>query len=211
MIGFDSVKKWYGSFLALDIHRLSLENGLYWLQGGNGSGKTSFLKMIAGLHPFEGKIELDGDTLKKDRVAYLRRVNYAEAEPLYPAFLTAHDMVGFYCRAKKTDPKQVLASLEQLQILHAYKQPLGTYSSGMLKKLSIALAFTGQPEWILLDEPFTTVDLTSVEVICGMIDRSHREKGTSFIITSHQPLRNEQLHLTHTLLAENKMISFIHA
>ena len=84
MLHFEQVKKYYGSFLAMDIPLLTLAKGVYWLQGENGSGKTSFLKMIGGLHPFDGDISLPGCSIKKQRISFLRCVNYAEAEPQYP-------------------------------------------------------------------------------------------------------------------------------
>lgn len=206
MFQFNAVQKLYGNFIALDIPSLSIPNHVYWLKGENGSGKTSFLKMIGGLHPFKGDIILDGSSLKKNRVAFLRKVNYAEAEPLYPSFLTGKDMVKLYCQTKKADEKNAIALLEQLHILDAYNKPVGTYSSGMLKKLSLVLAFTGDAQWILLDEPLITVDADAVAFTCALINKTHSEKGTSFIITSHQPFQNNALMATQLMFARDKNI-----
>ncbi|MDB5210200.1 MAG: hypothetical protein JWQ30_1027, partial [Sediminibacterium sp.] len=186
MLQFDTVQKHYGNFLALDIPSLAVTDGVYWLKGENGSGKTSFLKMIGGLHPFTGDINLSGTSIKKNRVSFLQKVNYAEAEPLYPSFLSGKDLVKLYCQTKKTDEKYSLELLDQLHIAGAYTKPLGTYSSGMLKKLSLVLAFTGNPKWILLDEPLITIDTSAVAVICSLINSSWSQQGISFIITSHQ-------------------------
>jgi len=207
MLQFDAVKKYYGNFLALDIPSLTLNNGVYWLQGQNGSGKTTFLKMIGGLHPFDGDIRLPGCSIKKNRIPFLRCVNYAEAEPLYPDFITAKDLVQLYCHTKKGSLSQAMALLEQLHIIPAYTKPLGTYSSGMLKKLSLALAFIGNPKWILLDEPLITVDAEAVAIICSLINTSNLEKDISFIITSHQPFQAGMLTVTQTLLAVDQTIS----
>ncbi len=90
MLQFENVQKYYGSFLAMNIGALSIDKGVWWLQGENGSGKTTVLKMIAGLHPFNGSILLDNFyNLKKQRQQFIRRVNYAEAEPLYPPFFNS--------------------------------------------------------------------------------------------------------------------------
>jgi ABC-2 type transport system ATP-binding protein len=176
MLQFDTVQKNYGSFLALDIPFLTIPRGVHWLQGENGSGKTSFLKMVGGLHPFTGDISLDDNNIKKNRVSFLQKVNYAEAEPLYPSFLTGRDLVKLYCETKNANEQQALGLLDQLHIANVYNKPLGTYSSGMLKKLSLVLAFTGNPTWILLDEPLITLDINSVETICSLINTSYGHK-----------------------------------
>lgn len=211
MLQFNAVKKYYGSFLALSIPELSIPEGIFWLQGENGSGKTSFLKMIGGLHPFEGIIKLDQYDLKKDRVSFLQQVSYAEAEPLYPSFLTAEDLVQLYCTARKADIRKTKKLLAELHILDAYQQPLGTYSSGMLKKLSLVIAFTGNPRWILLDEPLITIDAEAVSTICNLISKTHRDSQTSFIISSHQPFHTDRFVINRSILATRQTIQMQYA
>lgn len=206
MLQFASVKKYYGDFLALSIPELNIADGIFWLQGENGSGKTSFLKMIGGLHPFEGTIQLDQYDLRKNRVAFLQQVSYAEAEPLYPSFLTAEDLVKLYCTARKADIRKAKQDLTALHIISAYRRPVGTYSSGMLKKLSLALAFIGAPKWILLDEPLITVDTEAVSTICGLISQTHTDQQTSFIISSHQPFHTDQFVINQSILAAHQTI-----
>ncbi len=201
MLQFRKVEKYYGAHLALTVPDLDLQKGMYWIQGENGSGKTTFLKMLAGLHPFKGEIFLGpGDlglvsevgasakslSILKDRNEFLKKMNYAEAEPLYPPFLTAKDLVELYGATKKADIDAAKQQLEELHILDAYQQPVGTYSSGMVKKLSLVLAFMGNPDWILLDEPLITIDVAAVELVCKWINDWHARKGISFLISSHQ-------------------------
>lgn len=202
---FEKVKKYYGAFLALDIPLCSINDGTWLVQGENGSGKTTLLKMIAGLHPFEGDINLNGLSIKKQRQHFISAVNYAEAEPLYPGFLKAKDLVELYCKTKRGNLNKAIALLKQLHIYDAYTKPLAAYSSGMVKKLSLALAFTGSAPLILLDEPFITIDVLAISVICEMI-RSSQANGVSFIVTSHQLLPAEQLTFSGTLFAENHTI-----
>lgn len=206
MMQFNTVQKWYGGTLALDIPSLSLDKGVYWLQGENGSGKTTFLKMINGLHPFDGDILIGEDSIKKNRMAFMRRVNYAEAEALYPPFLTAKDLVALYCSTMKSKVQDTCNLLETLHIMDAYSKPLGAWSSGMTKKLSLALAFTGDPEWILLDEPLITVDVDAVAIISELINMHYTQNSVSFILTSHQPFQEDVLHITKKMMAQNKTV-----
>lgn len=207
MLQFENIQKYYGSFLALTIPSLLIDDGLWWIQGQNGSGKTTFLKMIAGLHPFTGDIILNKQfSIKKQRLQYIKSVNYAEAEPLYPSFLTAKDLVELYSYTKAGDIKEAQELLKQLHIYDVFNQPLGSYSSGMTKKLSLTLAFIGRPKIILLDEPLITIDTNAINTICSIIKNKQKE-GISFIITSHQPIPAEQLQFTGRLQAENKTIN----
>lgn len=207
MLQFENIKKYYGSFLALEIPNLYVDKGIWWVEGENGSGKTTFLKMIAGLHPFAGNIVLEKQfSLKKQRQQYIRLVNYAEAEPLYPTFLTAKDLGELYCYTKGGDINQARDLLKQLHVYDAYNQSFGSYSSGMIKKVSLALAFIGQPKIILLDEPLITIDANAVDTICSII-RDKNKEGISFIITSHQLIH--QLDFSGRFITGNKTITKI--
>jgi len=90
-------------------------------------------------------------------------------------FLTAKDLVKSYCKTKGGLVKDARGLLQQLYIDDAYEKPVGTYSSGMVKKLTIALAFIGKARWILLDEPLITIDANAVEVVCAMIRESYHQ------------------------------------
>lgn len=190
MLQFQNIEKYYGNQLAIQIPALQLDNGLYWLKGENGSGKTTMMKMVAGLHPFKGEILLNEFSILTHRNEFLRRVNYAEAEPVYPNFLTAKDLVELYCSTKKGDIKLSVQHLKDLHIYEAYQNSVGSYSSGMLKKLSLALALIGNPEWILLDEPLITIDVDGVVLVCDWIKKMYQESQISFIISSHQTFLN---------------------
>ncbi len=185
MLQFTNYKKGYGKTEVIGIPDLNLGHGIYWLRGENGSGKTTLIKSIAGLVPFAGKIEVDRTDIKKDRIAYTSIVNYAEAEPMYPGFLTGNDLITFYAAAKRAKLRQVETLSAQLGISSYSGNKIATYSSGMAKKLSLVLAFMGAPKLVLLDEPLITLDIQSVAILQEMIQQQHAA-GVSFIITSHQ-------------------------
>jgi ABC-2 type transport system ATP-binding protein len=208
MLQFERIEKYYGNHLALQIPSLQLENGLFWLKGENGSGKTTMMKMVAGLHPFKGDILLNGITIKNNRNDFLKLVNFAEAEPIYPSFLTAKDLVELYCATKKANINESIQRLKDLHIFDAYQNSVGTYSSGMLKKLSLALAFIGKPQWILLDEPLITIDVAAVSLVCEWINKVQKESGMSFIISSHQSFQNN-LPFTAIIEVQNNTVTIL--
>lgn len=196
MIHFTNFRKSFGHSLILDIDDLKLETGAYWVRGVNGSGKTTLLKVIAGILDFEGDIYVDQNlSIKNNSTAYRRLVNFAEAEPVYPGFVTGTDMIALFSQAKGAAAEQALHYVRQLKMTDYIREPLSTYSSGMIKKLSLVLAFLGQPKLILLDEPLITLDDESLDMICQWITDLHTRDNVSFILSSHQPLYAEHLRL----------------
>lgn len=186
---------------------MTIDPGIYWLKGANGSGKSTLLKAIGGLLSFEGQISLSsGIDLKKQSVAYRKVVNFAEAEPVFPEFLTGQEMIRMFVRAKAAKPEQAQYYLKSMQMQHYTDQPISTYSSGMLKKLSVVLAFIGQPELILLDEPLITIDNESLQVLYSWIVEKHQKDGTSFLLASHQEPEHESLSKAKVLLVENRSL-----
>lgn len=186
MLCLRQFRKTYSGRTILQLDDLCLSPGLYWIRGENGAGKTTLFKSIAGLIPFEGQIEVNGINLRKNRRTYASVVSYAEAEPVYPRFLTGAELVRFYQQTKGGNEENLRLIAQWLSIDRFLSQPVATYSSGMLKKLSLLLAFAGKPEWILLDEPFITLDTEAVAALQLQITEQHRE-GVSFFISTHQP------------------------
>jgi ABC-2 type transport system ATP-binding protein len=201
------VQKKYSERIILDIPELKIGAGIHWLKGANGSGKSTFLKMTSGIIPFEGDIELAKTNLKESGVEYRRLVSYAEAEPLYPDFMTGEDLVRFYNSVRKSDPKNSEELIERFGIGGYYKNPTGTYSSGMAKKLSLVLAFIGKTKFIFLDEPFVTLDVSTVGVLLDSINEFHQQ-GRNFIFTSHQSPETDSMPLTSEMVAQNGTVCF---
>lgn len=198
------IKKYPGSTEpVLLISNFEIDKGIYWIKGENGSGKTSMLKSIAGIIPFEGMITVNSLNIHNNRMAYAQIVNYAEAEPQYPPFLSGEELIGFY-RATKGGhfPDALLKSLGMEKFL---RQKTATYSSGMLKKLSLVLGFTGNPNLVLLDEPLIALDIAAVDIVQSTII-DYSQQGVSFLITSHQSLNSGLINGINTLLVKEKTL-----
>lgn len=200
--------KAYSGQPVLTVPELHLSAGFHYFRGGNGSGKTTFFRTVAGLLPFSGNVMLNGKyDINRDPVAYRMRVNYAEAEPVYPTFLTARDLTGFVGKAKKAPAGQIESLAKLLGVDTFWTQPTGQFSSGMLKKLSLLLAFLGTPSLVLLDEPLTTLDVATAEKLFDYIRELHTNQNVSFLLTSHQDISLTGLPLTSTWQVGNGIIS----
>ncbi|GAA4791089.1 ABC transporter ATP-binding protein [Olivibacter ginsenosidimutans] len=189
MLQFHNFAKAYGVQPVLQIEKLALPSGIHWIQGDNGTGKSTLLKALAGLIHFKGTVLLDGDIdLKKQPLAYRKRVNFAESEAAFPLFLNGQDMIKLFMKAKNATQEQLWALINGFGMSDYLTQPLSSYSAGMLKKLSLVLAFLGKPSLLLLDEPFITLDQQAIEQLAHWIKERHEQQQINFILTSHQAI-----------------------
>ncbi|GAB3964945.1 ABC transporter ATP-binding protein [Spirosoma terrae] len=199
MLTVTNLVKAYAGRTVLAVPSLVLSTGFHYFRGGNGSGKTTFFRTVAGLLPFSGAILLDDQfDINRDPVPYRLRVNYAEAEPLYPNFLTARDLAEFVGQAKQASSDQIHQLADLLGVQKFWTQTTGTYSSGMLKKLSLLLALLGRPRLVLLDEPLTTLDVATAASLFAYLRQLNATEGVSFLLTSHQDIALTGLPMTST-------------
>ena len=192
MVNFLNYYKAYGTHEVLAIPELSMSNGIHWIKGENGSGKSTLLKSIGGIIPFQGDIQINEYNLKRRPVLARRQVTYSEAEPMFSVFLTASEIVKFVAHVRKVNRKAVDEILNYFGVNEFQNQATGGYSAGMLKKLSLCLAFLGEVPWILLDEPFAFIDKETENKLLELI-KLKRINGINFILTSHHELGNDLL------------------
>lgn len=196
LLQIQNLEKSYDQKLVLQKDKLEVPPGLHLLLGSNGSGKSTFIKVLAGLIPFEGRIILQGNIqLGKDHRKHRMAVNYAEADPAFPPYLNGHYLVDMYMGLKKSSEEQVRYLSALLGINDFLSQKISSYSSGMRKKLALLLAFMGSPELILLDEPFNALDAQSRQGLEDLI-KLKVEEGVNFILATHIHTHRPQLPFT---------------
>ena len=205
MLSISRFEKKYPSGFEVVIPQLDLPMGIHLLMGGNGSGKSTLLKALAGIHPAKGAIQLEGISLEKQPIEYRKKIGYAEAEPNFPEFLSISDLIEVVAKAKAATLEEIEDLTYRFGTNSFANYPIGGYSSGMLKKTALVLAFLGNPKWVILDEPFTTIDIETQEQLIRLIQEKS-SAGTGFLITSHQPKTLEIIQPTSILRMKNGKI-----
>jgi ABC-2 type transport system ATP-binding protein len=204
-LDLENIEKKYGDHTILSFEKWRLDSGIYWIKGGNGTGKTTLFKVISGQTPFHGELSLNQINLKRQPVAYRAMISYAEAEPQYPSFITGNELLNYHIAVRKADRLAVEDIVEQFGMAAFMNNKIGGYSSGMLKKLSLICAFTGDIQLYILDEPLITIDTNSAQVLYRLINQ-YQAKGSSFLLSSHQELEPGQLALKATFQIKNRKI-----
>lgn len=198
VITLDSVWTTYegaGNPIIQDVS-LSIYPGEFVVVGGpNGAGKTTLLESIAGLIPVVGgTVTVLGMNAAKEGVKVRRQLGYViqnfEFPPVTPfiveevVIMGKYGQLGWFHRHTKDDHEAARKALDQLGILHLAKKPIGTLSGGQQQRVLIAQSLIKDPKLLLLDEPFSNLDISSrdqvSELLCKLTD-----DGVTVVIVSH--------------------------
>lgn len=205
MFTISGFEKKYGDSLVLSFEKAVFDTGVSWIRGENGSGKSTFFKAISGLIPFTGSASFPDFGLHENPVEFRRLVNFAEAEPLFPGFLSGREIFMFVAKARNTAPDQISYYQKLLGIDDFFHKTCETYSSGMLKKLSLSISFLGHPRVIILDEPLITLDKGSCDVLLTEVRRCVLSEGKIFLLSSHQVV-DDSLPKVSSFMIRNKTL-----
>ena len=185
----DNVVRVFGDVTAVDGLSLSLSPGeVTGFLGTNGAGKTTTIKMAIGLiRPTTGSIRVFGgdpaDARTRGRIGYMPETAY------YYPYLNARELLQFYggvCGIDRgTLRGRIDELLEAVDLADAAKRPLRTYSKGMLQRAGIAQALLGDPELLVLDEPFTGLDPVARIHFRELLQRL-RARGKTIFFSSHE-------------------------
>jgi len=182
---FDQVSKLFGTFAALRQVSLDLEPGrCYVLLGPNGAGKSTLLRILAGLlRPSHGKLRVFGDSEPQQARA---RIGYMSHAPMLYDELTGQENLQYfrslYPGRACLDPAD---ALRQVGLDPDLKRYLGQYSQGMRQRTSLARVLLPMPELLLLDEPFSNMDVESVRQMVELLAR-FRHSDRTIVLTTHQ-------------------------
>jgi heme exporter protein A len=169
---------------------MSLDRGsVTWLRGTNGSGKTSLMRILAGLsHADEGEVTWDGVPLRRAGSDAHRAMIYIGHSNALKDDLTLVEAVAFLAVLAGVDEARARAhaALEQVGLANRRDAPVRTLSQGQRRRGSLArLVLDERPRTWVLDEPFDALDAASVGVLIRMVEANARRQG-AVLLTSHQ-------------------------
>ena len=190
MLAVHRLTRHYGALVA--IHDLSFEarpGEVLGLLGPNGSGKSTTVKILAGLlRPTSGAVQLDGRDALGDLEAYKRILGYVPEEPHLYSYLTGPEYLQLIGRLRELPDAVLDDKIDRfLQLLGIYDdryQTLSSYSKGMRQKILIAASVLHNPRIVVLDEPFSGLDVSAARVLKAFV-RALADEGKIVVFSSH--------------------------
>lgn len=171
--------------------KFTLDAGeLLFVQGSNGSGKTSLLRMVCGLMaPAWGEIRWRGERIDEERQAFHTEMAYFGHAPAIKEDLTALENLDFACRlaGHPVALAAALGALERLGVGHCRDLPVRVLSQGQRRRVALArIPLSPAALWIL-DEPLTALDVSAAQLV-GALLAEHLGGGGMAMLTTHQPM-----------------------
>ena len=194
MIQVEHLTKQYGKFTAVNDVSFTVKQGdVFALLGPNGSGKTTTLKSIVGLHvPTSGRILVNGlDTQIHPKVTR-QLLSYLPQRVVFPENQTARELLKFYCRLRKLPVTFAEDALAKARFNGFSDKPVSEFSGGMIQRLGLAVIALPDAPILLLDEPTANLDPQGVKRFREFV-LSQKEMGKTIIFSTHLLAEAEQL------------------
>ena len=174
-----NLSKSYGNVNALDGVSFALEEGISFIIGPNGSGKTTFIKIMSNIiKPDFGKVKILGRHYLDLKPG---EIGFAFEKTVFPGFVKVEDYLRTVGEIRGNDNSNEIISLFQLEKVR--EKRFSELSQGYKRRFLVASAFVGFPRVVFLDEPFSNVDITArkimMEVFMGL------RRGVNVVIVSH--------------------------
>ena len=191
MLELREVHKRYSSIPAVEgVSFVARAGEVTGYLGANGSGKSTTMKIVTGLiEPSSGEVLFEGRPVREDPMAYRRRMGYVPEEPQLYTHLSGLEyleMVAALRRMETSVATERIDGLLRLFGLHGDRDvSLASYSKGMRQKVLLSAALLHNPELILLDEPFSGLDVGSSLVLRSLIEELAR-RGKVVLFSSHE-------------------------
>jgi len=186
-----NVTKRFPGVLAVDNVSFTASAGeITGYLGPNGSGKSTTMKMIAALIEIgSGEILFGGEPIRRDPIAHKHRMGYVPEEPHLYAHLSGLEYLTMVAQLRSLPARRTAERIDgllRLLALHSDRHsPISSYSKGMRQKILLAAALLHDPDLLLLDEPFSGLDVSSALVLRSLVEELAR-RGKVILFSSHE-------------------------
>ena len=190
MLYIQYLTKRYGEKKAVDDLSLHIAPGeIYGFIGHNGAGKTTALKAVGGILPFEeGEITINGVSVKTDPLTCKRQLAYIPDNPDLYDYMTGSKYLNFIADifgvGAEERQERIRKYADLFELTDDLAQPIAAYSHGMKQKLAIISAWLHQPKLIIMDEPFVGLDPKASHTLKGMM-REVCDQGGAIFFSTH--------------------------
>ncbi len=183
-----NVSKYFGDLGALRDVSLRVERGdAVLLYGPNGAGKTTLLRMLASIaRPSEGLVLFDGKDLHQNPAVAKSRIGFVSHATFLYGELTARENLRFTGRLFGLSEleKRISFVLELFTLAKRADEPVRGLSRGLQQRATLARAMLHDPDFLLLDEPFTGLDAAATENLQALL-RGLPEQGKALVFSTH--------------------------
>ncbi len=179
--------------------------------GPNGSGKSTTMKMITGLIEMtSGQVLFQGKRIQDDLISYKRRMGYVPEEPYLYNHLSGSEYLTMVAQLRdlpKRESSECIDGLLRLLSLYDDRHAsISGYSKGMRQKVLIAAALLHNPELVLLDEPFSGLDVGSALILRSLIQELAK-RGKVILFSSHELDTVERVSSRVVILHHGKIVA----
>lgn len=213
----ENLTKKYHKDLAVDRVSLSIKRGdIYGFIGENGAGKTTFMRMICGLaRPSEGELELYGVSGKKELQKARKNLGALIENPAVYPNMTAMENLEVQRRylgiGRRDSEKMLWELLELVGLADAGKKKARDFSLGMKQRLGLAIALTGTPGFLVLDEPTIGLDPVGKAELRNLLLKLNQEKGLTIFFSSHDLSEMQRLATRYGFLHRGRLVKELSA
>lgn len=192
MITLNNVSKQYkaGKVIIKPISREFSKGKAIALVGPNGSGKTTFLRLLSvNTYPTSGTVLYNGSDIHKNPVKYLSHTGLVHDDDALPQYMSAAELLEWILRSRKKwedqqSPVQISELMDTLALFEERDERIGTYSTGMRKKTQVAAALITAPEVLILDEPLRGLDSEARKTVWSLLNKAKKD-GVLIFMASH--------------------------
>jgi ABC-2 type transport system ATP-binding protein len=199
IVSINNLTKTFGTHEVIRNCTISVNEGeIYGFLGANGAGKTTVLKLIAGLlNPTSGQITVCGMEHSDNREAILRNIGSLIEVPAFYDHLSATENLELHLAYMGVQNADIEGTLSRVGLPGTSSQPVSQFSLGMRQRLGIARTIIHRPRLLLLDEPINGLDPMGIRDMRELFFSLSRDDGMTMMISSH--ILSEIEHIADTI------------